>query len=130
MKFVQQLEDAPKGLQPCGYGRQSPPGALYSFCDRILQSTSRRPERKVAGSTRRLLGPCSNRSAARGPRLYGGLAFSRLFWRCMRAGRLGAAGTFVNESSDRDDAHLNRSLDDVVALLEREIERLEESLET
>ncbi len=34
--------------------------------------------------------------------------------------------------SDRDDqeAHLNRSLDDVVLLLEREIARLRESLET
>lgn len=36
----------------------------------------------------------------------------------------------MNESSDRNDAHLNRSLDDVVALLEGEIQRLEESLET
>lgn len=35
----------------------------------------------------------------------------------------------MNDSSDRE-AHLNRSLDDVVSLLEREIQRLQESLET
>tara|TARA_Y100001933_G_scaffold212423_1_gene217528 strand:+ start:4753 stop:5037 length:285 start_codon:yes stop_codon:yes gene_type:complete len=38
-------------------------------------------------------------------------------------------GTPVNDRSDYE-AHLNRSLDDVIALLEREIRRLKESLET
>lgn len=38
-------------------------------------------------------------------------------------------GTPVNDRSDYE-AHLNRSLDDVIALLEREIRRLRESLET
>lgn len=42
---------------------------------------------------------------------------------------LGGLGIYVNDSSDRE-AHLNRSLDDVVSLLEREIRRLKESLET
>lgn len=35
----------------------------------------------------------------------------------------------MNDRSDYE-AHLNRSLDDVIALLEREIRRLKESLET
>lgn len=35
----------------------------------------------------------------------------------------------VNDRSDYE-AHLNRSLDDVIAMLEREIRRLKESLET
>lgn len=35
----------------------------------------------------------------------------------------------VNDRSDYE-AHLNRSLDDVISLLEREIRRLKESLET
>ncbi len=38
-------------------------------------------------------------------------------------------GGQVNDRSDYED-HLNRSLDDVIALLEREIRRLKESLET
>ena len=38
-------------------------------------------------------------------------------------------GTPVNDRSDYE-AHLNRSLDDVIALLEREIRRLKEALET
>ncbi|MDZ7670097.1 MAG: hypothetical protein U5Q16_11990 [Gammaproteobacteria bacterium] len=35
----------------------------------------------------------------------------------------------MNDRSDYE-AHLNRSLDDVIAMLEREIRRLKESLET
>lgn len=38
-------------------------------------------------------------------------------------------GDSVNDRSDSE-AHLNRSLDDVISLLEREIRRLKESLET
>jgi len=38
-------------------------------------------------------------------------------------------GDTVNDRSDYE-AHLNRSLDDVISLLEREIRRLKESLET
>lgn len=38
-------------------------------------------------------------------------------------------GVPVNENNESED-HLNRSLDDVIALLEREIRRLGESLET
>ena len=38
-------------------------------------------------------------------------------------------GRRVNDRSDYE-AHLNRSLDDVISLLEREIRRLKESLET
>jgi len=38
-------------------------------------------------------------------------------------------GSSVNDRSDYE-AHLNRSLDDVIAMLEREIRRLKESLET
>jgi hypothetical protein len=38
-------------------------------------------------------------------------------------------GKRVNEKADYE-AHLNRSLDDVIDLLEKEIERLKESLET
>lgn len=38
-------------------------------------------------------------------------------------------GIHVNDRSDYE-AHLNRSLDDVISLLEREIRRLKESLET
>lgn len=38
-------------------------------------------------------------------------------------------GPLVSDRSDYE-AHLNRSLDDVIALLEREIRRLRESLET
>lgn len=41
----------------------------------------------------------------------------------------GGLGIYVDDSSNRDE-HLNRSLDDVIALLEREIRRLKESLET
>jgi hypothetical protein len=47
----------------------------------------------------------------------------------MEVGRTRGAGIYVNETSE-EDAHLNRSLDDVVSLLEREIQRLQESLET
>ena len=47
----------------------------------------------------------------------------------MEVDRTLETGTYVNDRSD-DDAHLNRSLDDVVSLLEREIRRLQESLET
>lgn len=36
----------------------------------------------------------------------------------------------MNDRSDYEEAHLNQSLDDVVSLLEREIRRLKESLET
>lgn len=39
------------------------------------------------------------------------------------------SGTYVNDSSDYE-VRLNRSLDDVIPLLEREIRRLRESLET
>ncbi len=38
-------------------------------------------------------------------------------------------GIHVNDRSDYE-AHLNRTLDDVIGLLEREIRRLKESLET
>lgn len=38
-------------------------------------------------------------------------------------------GISVNDRSDYE-AHLNQSLDDVIAMLEREIRRLKESLET
>ena len=47
----------------------------------------------------------------------------------MEVGGFEGLGISVDERSDRE-AHLNRSLDDVIALLEREIRRLEESLET
>lgn len=39
------------------------------------------------------------------------------------------AGQYVNDRLDYE-AYLNRSLDDVIELLEREVERLKESLET
>lgn len=38
-------------------------------------------------------------------------------------------GSSVNDRGDYE-AHLNRSLDDVIAMLEKEIRRLKESLET
>lgn len=43
--------------------------------------------------------------------------------------RIRETGAVVNDRSDYE-AHLNRSLDDVISLLEREIRRLKESLET
>lgn len=47
----------------------------------------------------------------------------------MRVTDIGRAGIFVSDDKDYE-THLNRSLDEVIELLEREIERLKQSLET
>jgi hypothetical protein len=117
------------------------PGALYSLSDQAQQSTIRWGKRKtrLAGAPERLVSrPRRDAVIALPPRsklvamrvgLLPKLGRGQTLNETMYDHRIRETGLTVNDRSDYE-AHLNRSLDDVISLLEREIRRLKESLET